>query len=53
MINLTKGVDMLHFGSAGSTLISTMIAQNKLFYYDGEVYKIIRTGTLQVTKKKS
>lgn len=46
MIKLTSGVALLHYGRAGSTLIATMIAQNKLFYFDGEIYERLRTGDL-------
>jgi hypothetical protein len=46
MIKLTKGVTLLHFGRAGSTLLATMISQNNLFYNDGEVFEKVRTGTL-------
>lgn len=50
MIKLTKGVALLHFGRAGSTLVSTMISQNKLFYNDGEVFEKVRTGSLKIPK---
>ena len=46
MIKLTKGVALLHFGRTGSTLVASMISQNKLFYNDGEVFEKVRTGTL-------
>ena len=48
MLRLTKGVALLHFGRAGSTLIATMIAHNKLFYFDGEIYESVRTGALKI-----
>jgi hypothetical protein len=50
MISLTKGVALLHFGRVGSTLIASMISQNKFFYDDGEIFEKLRTGSFSSNK---
>ena len=48
LTKLTKGVALLHFGRAGSTLIATMIAQNRLYFDDAELFEKVRVGDLEL-----
>jgi len=41
-------IALLHFGRAGSTLIASLIQQNKGFFYDGELFEKVRVGQIKI-----
>jgi len=45
-----SGIALMHFGRAGSTLLASMIQQNRLIYYDGELFEKVRVGKVKVPR---